>query len=429
MAFASCEPVLREAGLSHAPQTLLCWAPLFLAYLLRALDQRGRAWQGALAGVFLALSALTYWYQGLFLTVLAAPVVLAASWRARQGRGALLGRLVLGAVLAGACCVGPLLLVLRAAPELAGGGLSFIPGQQALGVPSQHAWAFLHGSGPAWPFLAQPAQTSNRLSLALLAAACWGAWCLRRRDDELPAWPWWLAALAGGLLLMGPLLQVAGEPLQLGRWLIPLPGYLLAETSRALARLHWPLRWGVIVPLALLPLAARAPRPALFAGALLLENLLLSANAPLPSRDVSAFASWRVLAATHGPVLVLPQEMEGDGPASMGLIFRASGAPLANELGIPPRAQQPLAFRQWKEGLKIHGWWRRLRRSEQALALPEGAWQELTDEGVAALALDITPGGPLRPAQNQALARRMVQQLGQPKGCGSLLVWWVEEAR
>ncbi len=388
VAFACCEPVLREAGLSHAPQALLCWAPLFLAFLLRALGERGRPRQGALAGLFLALAALTYWYQGLFLAVLAAPAVLVALWRAGQDRGALLGRLALGGAVALALCAGPLLLVLWAAPDLAGGGTSFIPGQQALGVPPRHAWAFLHGSGPGWPFLAQPADTSNRLSLVLLAAAIWAAWRSPRTS-----WPWWLAALAGGLLLMGPFLQVADEPLRLGRWLIPLPGYLLAEASGAMARLHWPLRWGMIVPLALLPLAARVPRPTLFAGALLLETLLASANAPLPSRDVAAFDGWRALATAPGPVLVLPQELRGDGPASMGLIFRASKAPLANELGIPPRAFQPMAFRQWKEGLKIHGWWHRLRRSGRDLPLPEGAWQELADQGGAPRALAAPAGG------------------------------------
>ncbi len=425
VAFACCEPVLREANLSHAPQALVCWAPLFLAALLRSLEPEGRLRHALLAGMFLAFSALTYWYQGLFLVVLAAPVVISETWRQLRA-----GRLqppvphrVLAVVLCLALCALPLYLALGSAPDLAGLSTEVmrrIPGQGGSPVPTEHAWSFLHGSGPAWPFLAEPGSTSSRLSLVLLGAALWGAWRSPRHR-----WAWLVAAVAGGLLLMGPYLQVAGRAVRLGGHLVPLPGLFLAELSDALARLHWPLRWGVIVPLALLPLAARAPRPAIWAGALLVEVVLLSSNAPVASSPVDQLAGWRVLSASPGPVLVLPQEIAADGPSSTGLILRAAGCPLANELGIPPRASQPLEFRRWQDDLELRGWWRFLRATGRFESPPPAALEQLRQEGIAAVALDVTPGGYLSPHENQAIAALVAKGLGEPDDHGAVLLWWL----
>jgi hypothetical protein len=285
-------------------------------------------------------------------------------------------------------------------------------------VPPEHAWTFLHGSGPEWLWRAEPIATASRLSPVLLLAALVGAW-----RGEGSRWPWFTAALLGGLLLMGPFLQWQGQPVLIGGRLTPLPGWPLAELSDAAARLHWPARWAFVVPLALLPLAVRAPRPALWAGVLLLETLLLSGNAPLHVAPVDQFAGWRVLEASPGPVLVLPQEPEGDGASTMGLIFRASGASLANELGVPPRAAQPLAFRTWQEGLLLRAWWQRLHRGEAA-TLPVEALEQLEEAGIAAVALDVTPGGALEPEQLEELAASMQATLGPAEDFGSTLVWW-----
>ncbi|MFH1467066.1 MAG: hypothetical protein ABIO70_21970, partial [Pseudomonadota bacterium] len=78
------EPLLREVNLSHAPQVLLCAAPLFLAALLRALAPEGRWHHAVAAGALLALAALCYWYQAMFLAGIAAPPVLAAAPRLRR---------------------------------------------------------------------------------------------------------------------------------------------------------------------------------------------------------------------------------------------------------------------------------------------------------------------------------------------------------
>ncbi len=425
VALACCEPVLREVNASHAPQAMVFWAPLFLAALLRALEPDGRIRHALLAGLLLALSALTYWYQGLFLSVLALPVVLAVLAERRRAGGLrpVLLRLALAGGTCAAICAVPLALALQAAPDLA--GLQSELARRVPGVPgslggSEHAWAFLHGSGPGWPFSAEPVARSNRLSLALLAAALWGAWRLPSRR-----WAWLAAAALGGLLLMGPYLQLQGEPVLVGGRAVPLPGLLLAELSAVFARLHWPARWGIVVPLALLPLAARAPRPWLWAPVVLVEALVLSGNAPVATSPVGQFAGWAGLERAPGPVLVLPQEIQADGPSSMGLIFRAARCPLANELGVPPRASQPRAFRDWHERLALRGWWRFLRADGGVQPPPDGAWEQLERAGVAAVALDVTPGGFLSPEENHDLAERMSASLGLPDDYGAALVWWI----
>jgi hypothetical protein len=426
LGFAISEPVLREINASHAPQALLLWAPLFLLFLLRGTGSEGRARDGVLAGIFLGLAALSYWYQGLFLAVLAAPVVLHGLWVARREER--LGAVVLSlGVATGAALLlcGPFLAAsLAAAPELAGVSeqvLQHVPGMRGQPVPPEHAWTFLHGSGPSWLWRAEPLATASRLSPVLLLAAVVGAW-----RGPGPRWPWVLAAALGGLLLMGPFLQVGGEPITVGGRLVPLPGWLLAELSDAAGRLHWPARWAVIVPLALLPLAARVPRPAIWAAVLLVATLLLSGNAPLQVSPVGAFAGWRVLEASPGPVLVLPQEPEGDGASTMGFIFRASGAPLANELGVPPRAAQPIAFRRWHEDLGLRGWWRHVAARGEALEPPPEALAQLREEGIAAVALDVTPGCALEPTRNEAIARMLESGLGEPVDYGPVMVWWLD---
>ena len=426
LGFALSEPVLREINASHAPQALLLWAPLFLLFLLRALGAQGRTRDGVLAGVFLGLAALSYWYQGLFLALLAVPVVLHGLWVARRdarlGAVALqLGVLATAALLLG----GPFLAAsLAVAPELAGVGeqaLQHVPGMRGQPVPAEHAWTFLHGTGPGWLWRAEPIATASRLSLVLLAAAVAGG--VRGSGSR---WPWVVAAVLGGLLLMGPFLQVGGQAVTIGGRLVPLPGWFLAELSDAAGRLHWPARWAVVVPLALLPLAARAPRPAIWAAVLMLETLLLSGNAPLQVSPVGAFAGWRALEASPGPVLVLPQEPEGDGASTMGLVFRASGAPLANELGVPPRAVQPLEFRRWHEDLAVRIWWRHVAATGEGEAPPPGALDQLRAEGIAAVALDVTPGCSNEPSYNETIAAALEAGLGGPLDYGPVLVWWLE---
>ena len=113
-----------------------------------------------LVGVFRAVVLVV------FLVVLAAPVVISETWRQLRA-----GRLqppvphrVLAVVLCLALCALPLYLALGSAPDLAGLSTEVmrrIPGQGGSPVPTEHAWSFLHGSGPAWPFLAEPGSTSS----------------------------------------------------------------------------------------------------------------------------------------------------------------------------------------------------------------------------------------------------------------------------
>jgi hypothetical protein len=421
VAFVASEPLLREVNLSHAPQALLFAAPLFLAALLRTLAREGRPRHAAAAGALLALSAACYWYQALFLVVVAIPPVLAVLPRVR-GERALLGRLARVVAVAAALTAPLLAWTLHGTGPLSGlaaGGSAHLPGAGVPGLPPEHAWTFLHSGDLLWPLRLGPARLASRVSLGLLAAVFVGA-----RSHRGTRWPWVAAALLVGVALMGPFLQFAGEPLRLGGHLLPLPALLLERLSAGYARLHWPLRWGLVLPLALIPLAARAARPALWAAAILLECLVLSPNFPLDRRDVAGFAGWRALSSAPGPVLVLSQERGGDGPASMGLIFRASGAPLANEVGVPPRAAQPLAFRRWQEGLAVVQWWRAVQAG-RAGNLAAGAVAEARTAGIAAIALDLTPGGERSAAERAALAAAADAALGPGEDQGCARIWWL----
>ncbi|MFH1464727.1 MAG: hypothetical protein ABIO70_10105, partial [Pseudomonadota bacterium] len=332
------------------------------------------------------------------------------------------GRLLLLAAVAAVLLAAPLAWSLQSAGSLAGlaaGGSARLPGGGVPGLPPAHAWTFLHSGDVLWPLPLGPARLASRLSLALLAAAALGF-----RHRRAGRWPWVVAAVLAGLLLMGPYLQLAGEPLRLGGQPLPLPALCLERLSASYARMNWPLRWGLVLPLALIPLAASVRRPGLWAAAILLECLLLSPNFPLDRRDVHSFDGWRVLSMAPGPVLVLSQERGGDGPASMGLIFRASGAALANEVGVPPRAPQPKAFRRWQEGLSVVRWWRGVQAG-RAVSLPEGAVDEARAAGITAIALDLTPGGERRPAELPGLAATAEAVLGSGEDHGCALVWWL----
>ena len=116
----------------------------------------------------------------------------------------------------------------------------------------------------------------------------------------------------GAVMVLGPVLIWAQEPLRLGGHTIPLPFAGLRALHPFLERLTWPERFGVLIPLGLLALAVRAPRPTLWALALVAESVLLSHNLPLRSVDLAQRSCHAELAeGAPGGVLELPLRRPG----------------------------------------------------------------------------------------------------------------------
>jgi hypothetical protein len=94
------------------------WVPLYLVYLLRVVDDRGRERDALLAGVFLALASLASWYHLVFAVVITIPLAIAGAWRHHGLDGARrLARRATVLGLAWAVLAGPLLAAIFVARQ------------------------------------------------------------------------------------------------------------------------------------------------------------------------------------------------------------------------------------------------------------------------------------------------------------------------
>lgn len=412
VAFALSEPILREANLHHAPQALVFSAPLYLAALLRLVRDDGTRRDAVVAGIWLAVAGLTYWYLAMFLGFVSIPLALAhrAAWR----------RVATAGGLAAAIAVIPILVLLAGRASLPDSSESppADPGTSAdlADFAPYDRWVFTQGSDPLWPVRATPLDRSNRLGVTLLAAAIVGAAVAPRRERR------WLVAGAAiaGIAVCGHWLKWGEDPVRIGGHAIPLPTAALAALSGTFDRLTWPQRWGIAVPLLLLPLAARAPRPAVFAVLAAIEPFVLSANAPLATTPVGQFDGWRALAGAER-VLVLPLDRTGPKAPSLGFVYRAVGRPLVAAVEVPPGAARPDAWEQWRRESQLAEW---LATGDGPL--PVGALDQLRADGVDVIAIDRTPGGAVPEGRGLPLQQRLQASLGPPIDYGACVAWWID---
>lgn len=429
VAWAVAEPTLREVNLHHAPQSIAWFAPLYLGAMWRVFTA-GRLQDGAWAGLWIALAGLTYWYNAIFLAIGTAAF---AAWGLSTTPAA--RRPFLFAVLV-ACLVAlpgmaPWLTHLDALP-LADPSVSPAPlnMREALEpVPEALRFVVEHSGAPADLLRAAPLDRSNRVSWPLLALALWGLW--RGETPRGARLGLLLCALTGAVMSLGPYLKWGEDPVALGDTLIALPFRALGQLHPFFARLTWPERWGLLIPLGLAALAASSPRPLICAAVIAAEAFLLSGNAPLQTISLRGLEQWRALEAAPGAVLELPLARGGLQAPLVGLHARYHRQAIVNPTLLPPGTQAPA---EWKRMIDEEPLLAYLREFEDG-AYPADpgpeAVRRLRSLGVAAIAVDAMPGSMLTEGRLNRYMMGVGKHLGMPEDHGAVLIWWISppEAR
>jgi len=416
IAWLCCDGLLREANLHHAPQGLMLFAPLCVAHAVPALRGGSRR-DAILGGLALGLCAASYWYFGLFLGVALATQLRRATWRrALEGAGTalLIAAPLLAWTLFNAADMPLADPAIKPAPLQVPGDVSALP--ENLHFVAQH------GSDTALAFRGEPLDRSNRIPLVVLAAAAAGLWI--RREWRLAA-----IALAGFVFALGPFLKAGEDLVLLGGDPLSLPFRWLGMLHPFLERLHWPERWGLLLPLGLIPLALRVPRIEYAAPIVLLETLLLSDNTPLQTWDLQHLEGWRAVEATDGAVLELPLSRGGLVAPLVGLHQRYHGRDIVNPLLLPPGEAPPEAWQSWVKSQPLVEAIQALEHGEDPGAIGPDAVDALAEAGVGAIALDALPGSVLKGSQVIRNRQSLSKLLGDPEDHGCVLVWWVKPPR
>ena len=265
-----CWP-FRLSQLDHPNLISTQWIPLFLLFLIRAV-RKGRWRDGALAGVFLALTGYTRW-QLLIPAAIAGGVYLACTlpgqWTSRRPFDKPFDRLKAwlkaprwapALLLAGgvaAVALTPPILLLAGQQRIAPADL-LIQGEEDTKQTDLLAYLTPGGSHPVVGTFTQPAYDhyyANRsggsrfyayVGVTALALALLGVWKARRT-----CLPWAVMALVLFLLALGPILRINGRLYPA----MPMP-YRLAARSFVVRLLRFPDRFNMFLALPVAVLAA-----------------------------------------------------------------------------------------------------------------------------------------------------------------------------
>ncbi len=415
IAFMTSEAVLREANLHHAPQAMLAWAPLLLAALLLPADKI-RYRTALAAGACLAVGALSYWYAGLFAVLAMAPLLVRQKPR----------YLAMGAGLVLTMCLPSLL------PQLLDWGNHPITTGASLAPPRDVHESFQslaeadqfvawHGVDPLFWLREVTPDTSNRIPITLLVAAALGAraWSPRHRRNLI-----WITVL-GSIMVLGPVLRWEDAVVLIDGSPIPMPFAAFRALHPVTERLTWPERWGWLIPLGLIALACRAPRPTLLAGMLLLENALLSPNLPLQSDDLRYGTCWAQIPAGERAIIELPLD-RGLRSARAALHGRMHGRPVVNPVLLPPGMRAPEAWEVWVQSSALMEYLAKVERGRTPPDPGVEAIQEAQTAGIGAIALEVEPGHGLRASRQSRVRTILGQHLGPPIDLGCAWIWWLD---
>lgn len=343
---------------------------ILAAWTLWRLGQAPGWARAAQAGGALGLATVAHWYGGLEAWVLWAVFAIGAVGSALRRGSTSRGRV--GRILA-VWAVAALIGLALAAPAAMKARAVSTAADNVVGIKGARELMTLRRSiGPADPrgFLHPGAFRSpdfseisryqeqyvhcSYLGWVLLAAAVAGT--LRARSQTRSpggATVWWIAAVLGLILAMGPVLVQDGGPVILpGRLAIPLP-YLLVERLPGFSGLSllYRLTWLAVVCLAALAARGLQGRAAWAVAALLLvETRLWSPAADLPGHtDATLPLALQVLAeAPDGAVMNFPVV----GGRAYLYEQTVHGKPLAGTLNFPNNAA---SMRIWKVALQHAG--------------------------------------------------------------------------
>ena len=414
VAYACSENLLREINLHHAPQALSPWAPLYLAAILRSMSATAQRKDMFMAGVWMALSGITYWYTAIFLAFGSLPIL----WLHRQHWRRFCVAAITALLIASPFLL-PYALHLDALP-LAFPDQAPFASQEYPGVSSSQAFVVEHGNDLALPWRSTPVDTSNRIGIVLLIAVVLS---LRNGSEKVFLW----IAGIGFLFALGPYFRWGDEVVLVGGEPIALPFRWLSTVSPLFERLTWPERWGLLIALGIAASVAKAPRPRLLASLVILEAFLFSNNAPIATSSLSGQDVWRRLQATDGAVLELPLNRNHRQAPFIGLHARLHQRPIVNPILQPPGSQKPSSWEaQWGPQTQVRQWLDSMGTSTPITSNNAVMRQLLIQQNVGAIALDAGPGSDL----SQSAARlstwttNLSQALGKPEDHGSLLIWW-----
>jgi len=415
--FLMSEPIAREVNLHHAPQSMVFFAPLYLDALL-ALREAPSLKRAALAGLWLAGAGWSYWYLAMFLGVASLPLLI----------GVPLGSLAMLGVVAAAVAAPGLLPWLVLFDDLPLAAMSAPPPAQPpasyAALPEGQAFITQHGSDPLFWLRRAPLDTANRVGLVALVAAILGS----RRLDRATAIGLWMLAGIGAVMVLGPYLKWGDEVVLLGGSPIPLPFRGFSSLHPFLARLTWPERWGVIIPLGLAALACRAPRAGLLAVLIGAEALIVSGNLPTQTISLRHERCWAALSEATGAVLELPQRRPGLRIPRVTVHSRFHGRPVVNPILLPPGVDPPEDWASWRAEQPLIAWLRAFESGKWPAEPGAAAVRALRDAGVSAIALDVEPGVMLTAAQLSRYRAGLWRHLGPPIDLGCAWVWWLDDA-
>jgi hypothetical protein len=140
---------------------------------------------------------------------------------------------------------------------------------------------------------------------------------------------------------------------------------------------------------------------------------------------VGQLEGWRALADGPGGVRVVPTDARGPAEPWIGFAYRAADRPLISTFRTPRWAPWPQDWLDWRAQEPVERWLG--NPADQRAPIAAADLDRLRADGIAAVALDVTPGGPVRASDLPKLRDQLSFALGgPPTDHGSVLVWWLK---
>jgi hypothetical protein len=289
-------------------------------------------------------------------------------------------------------------------------------------LPDKEVFVAQHASDLLFWLRRTPLDLANRVSLVLVGAAVAGSLALPAKTRRAL----WVPTLLGAVMVLGPYLRVGDELLVVGDSVLKLPFQWMRDLHPFLARLTWSERFGVLIPLGLVALASRVRWPGVVAGLILVENVVVSANAPLQTTSVRHQSCWAEIPPGDRALLVLPFKRPGLRAPRVGVQQRFHRRPLVNPVLLPPGAETPVAWSAWLDAQPLIAYLKAYEDGEWPEDPGPEAVRALREAGVGAIVLDVEPGGPLTPGGINRYRAGLVRHFGEPADLGCAMVWWMD---